>query len=182
MSVECWLRKIFPLITISILQPKRKEFVDFWDGFEAQCSTAGLSSKVPACMKKLLTICGYNSAWSFKALTEESLADLEGYIENNHRKDADEFAEYKDIKPFKFLPGHRALIFGIKSDIADFENTKRPRKDVKKKPPVNEVDIQANLLNQLACFTSKLNLQADWSNSNSIDSILLNIQWNWWFY
>lgn len=118
-------------------------------------------------MKKLLTVCGYNSTWSFKSITEENLSDIEKYIEKHHRKMADEFEEYVHIKPFEFLPGHRAMIFGIKSEIDDFkkEDNKRPKKNVKSKPVLKESDTQIALLNQMSAFTKGLKLQADWSNS-----------------
>lgn len=138
---------------------------DFWDEFEAQCAATGLISKVPECIKTLLTKCGYNSTWSFKSVTEEKLSEAEHFIESQYRKHADEFEEYKDIKPFKFLPGHKALIFGIKSEIDDFQENKRPKKNTKSKFILDERDIQTSLLHQMSAFTKGLDLQADWSKS-----------------
>lgn len=141
-------------------------FDDFWDGLEAQCTAAGLMmSMVPACMKKLLTITGYNSAWSFKSISEEKLAEAEDFIEKYHRKEADEFDEYKTMKPFKFLPGHKSLIFGIKSEIDEFPKNKKPKNNKKSDPVLSERDLQTALLIQMSAFTKGLGLKIDWSNS-----------------
>lgn len=111
-----------------ILQPKRKVFDDFWGSLEAQCAAAGLmTTKVPDSIKRLLTVTGYDSAWSFKSVSEQKLYEAEDFIEKHHRQDADQFDEYKDMKPFKFLPGHKSLIFGIKSEIEEFQNTKKQK-------------------------------------------------------
>lgn len=140
-------------------------FEDFWDAFESQCAATGLASKVPPSIKKLLTLTGYNSIWSFKSITEQSLSEAEDFIETTYRKDADEFDEYKEIKPFKFLPGHKALIFGIKSEISEIQDTKKSNKINKSKPVLTENDIHTSLLCQMSSFTKGLGLQADWSNA-----------------
>lgn len=150
------------------MQPKRKVYADFWDGIEAQYAATGLNSKVPDCVKKLLTISGYSSKWSFKSVTEEKLCEAESFIQNMHRKIVDEYEEYKDITPFKFLPGHRALIFGIKAEINEFQENKRPKNYVKppaKLPVLNEKDVVASLLQQMSAFAKRLRIQADWTNS-----------------
>lgn len=151
---------------MKILQPKRKVFADFWDSLEAQCKVAGLmTSMVPASIKKLLTAAGYNSAWSFKTVTEEKLSEAEDFIEKHHRLEADGFEEYKDIKPFKFLPGHKSLIFGIKTEIDEYQDMKKPKISKKSIPVLSENDLQMSLLSQMSTFSKKLGLHADWSNS-----------------
>ena len=52
-------------------------------------------------------------------MTAERLNDAEVFIEKHYRQTADEFEEYKHIKPFQFLPGHNALILGMKLEIND---------------------------------------------------------------
>lgn len=96
-------------------------------------------TKVPASITELLTAAGYHSAWSFKSVTEEKLSEAEDFIEKYYREDADEFYEYKDMKPFKLLPGHKSLIFEIKTEIDEFQNTKKQKiigKTSKKSNPV----------------------------------------------
>lgn len=114
-------------------------------------------------VKTLLTLCGYDSAWSFKSITNEKLVELESYIEKNHRKEADGFEEYKSAHPFEFLPGHNALIFGIKSEIDCFQEKKRQKKDTKPKPAEN--DLRMNLLFQMSSYTNRLKLSVDWSDT-----------------
>lgn len=116
-------------------------------------------------MKKLLTISGYDSLWSFKSVTNEKLSEAEDFIEKYHRNDADAFEEYKDVIPFKFLPGHKALVFGIQSEISEFQENKKPKKNIKLKPVLNENNLQTSLLYQIPTYTKGLDLQADWSNS-----------------
>lgn len=140
---------------------------DFWDGFEAECAASGMMmTKVPTCMKKLLTILGYDSAWSYKSVTEEKLREAEDYIEKSHRKAADELDEYKDIRPFKFLPGHKALIYGIGNELNESQARKKPKINNKKSNVVlSEKEVQMSLLFQMSAFTKKLGLIADWSSA-----------------
>lgn len=152
------------------LQPKRKQYDDFFEDFDAQCAGAGLNSKVPTCMKKLLTLSGYNSALSFKLVTEETLHDAEHFIEENHWNVVDEFDEYKNVTPFKFLPGHKALIFGIKVQIDDFQESKKLKKKMKLTAVLNEIELQTPLLHQLSSFTKNLGLKAVWTKDSLNDS------------
>lgn len=112
-----------------------------------------------------MTAAGYNSAWSFKTVTEEKLSEAEDFIEKHHRLEADGFEEYKDIKPFKFLPGHKSLIFGIKTEIDEYQDMKKPKISKKSIPVLSENDLQMSLLSQMSTFSKKLGLHADWSNS-----------------
>lgn len=124
---------------------------------------------MPTVVKKLLTICGYNHAWAFKDVDNEKVTQLESFIETRHRKVADSFEEYGEITPFEFLPGHRDLIFAIKTQILSFENSKKP------KPKSNGVqthvpdgnELKNNLINQVASYSLSLPLQTnqDWSNA-----------------
>lgn len=113
-------------------------------------------------MKKLLTLTGYNSALSFKQFTEGELDSTERFIEENHRNTADEFDEYKNVRPFKFLPGHKALIFGIKSQLEDFQAKQKITKKVKKSVP-NENELHIALLNQISSFAKDNQLEVVFS-------------------
>lgn len=115
-------------------------------------------------MKKLLTLTGYNSSWSFKCVSNEKLREAEDFIEKYYRKEADEFEEYKDMKPFQFIPGHKEFIFGIKEEINESQQTKKP-KTSKKSNALSENDIKMSLLVQMSAFSKRLGLTADWSNS-----------------
>lgn len=114
-------------------------------------------------MKKLLTLCGYDSTWSFMSVTDDKIPGIEEYIEQNHRKNADDFEEYKNVKPFKFLPGHKALIFGIRSEIDNLQKNKRIK--MKPKTVLSEDELQMSLLQQMSKFTSGKGLKIDWTSS-----------------
>lgn len=117
-------------------------------------------------MKKILTLCGYNNAWAFKEVDYEKIVNIEKFVEAKHRKIADSFEEYRDIKPFEFLPGHHALILGIKAEILSMENSKKPKPSkAKKKNILDEDELKAILINQITTFSSNLSLKMDWSHA-----------------
>lgn len=149
---------------LRILQPKHKFYENFWEQFEAECSSAGIMSTIPACMKTILDACGYNSAWSFKSISEEKLTSIEEFIEKKHRKLVDQFQEYEDITPFEFLPGHRDLILGIKDEVEKVQQTKKPKKVVNAQS-TSEKDICRSLLKQMSTFSKGLKLNIDWTNA-----------------
>lgn len=157
------------------LQPKRKIYEDFWEEFEGECAAFGLVSTIPACMKRILTVSGYNSALSFKSIDESKVQELELYIEANHRKTADEFPEYAEIKPFQFLPGHRSLILGIKDEILNIQTekkqkfTKKSRRD--EDEPRDEQSLELSLRNQMSAYANGIGLNLDWTQS--INNIVL---------
>lgn len=78
-------------------------------------------------MKTILSVIGYNSSYSLITITEEKLDELEKYIEENERELIDSIDIYKSKKPFKFLPGHRVLIFGIKEELLKRSDNKKPK-------------------------------------------------------
>lgn len=116
-------------------------------------------------MKKLLTACGYNHAWAFKEVDNEKVTQLESFIETRHRQIVDSFDEYREIKPFEFLPGHRDLIFAMKTQILSFENSKKAKaKSVPARVP-DENELKQILIDQVSSYSSSLTLQLDWSNA-----------------
>lgn len=121
-------------------------------------------------MKKLLTVCGYNHPWVYKDVTNDKVKKLEEFIETRYRKLADEFEEYKEIKPFTFLPGHRDLIFAVQAQFKSLQNTQRaqpPMKPSKRKNAVpNDDELKMMLIDQLTSYSvNKLSLKLDWSKS-----------------
>lgn len=121
-------------------------------------------------MKEILDSAGYNSAFSFLTITEEKLPELEDYIEKNCRNTADKFDTYKTTKPFSFLPGHRDLILGIKSELTKLqekqsENKRQKLSKSNKSQVLEEIDVKTSLIKQVNVFSSGLNLKIDWSNS-----------------
>lgn len=145
-------------------------FDNFWDEFEDQCAKAGLVSKVPICMKQILTACGYNNAWAFKEITDARIQELETFVQSQHRKLADSFDEYKKIDPLKFLPGHRTMIKGVQTEILSMEATKKtkasqPSSKTKTTDDLSEDTLKNMLIDQVAKYSLKKSLNSDWSNS-----------------
>lgn len=145
-------------------------------------------------MKEILTACGYNSTWSFRTITAETIAEIEEHVEKNLRTTVDAFAEYTGIKPFKFLPGHSALILGIKAELLDLQEARQakrnlplgfqlglPAQNASKKfkhgtetQSVAQLSAQSIkqqgkqlkqlLIRQLSSFSTKIGLHVNWTN------------------
>lgn len=117
-------------------------------------------------MIKILNSCGYNSALSFKLVDDKKLDELEKFVEKSHRKVADQFEEYREMKPFEFLPGHRALIFGIKEELLDLQSRKKQKvtKSKKQNHVENEETLKISLINQISSYAQKNELNLNWSD------------------
>lgn len=137
-------------------------YKDFWAVFEAECASVGLVSKLPEFMKNFLNACGYNNAWALKEVDQDKITSLESFVEERHRKMVDTFDDYREIKPFEFSPGHRALIVGIKNQILSMEESKRP-KLAKPKTKIfpDESELIKSLTSQMSRFTSNLSLKSN---------------------
>lgn len=120
-------------------------------------------------MKLILTACGYNNGWAFKEADEGKISALEAFLELKHRKLVDSIDEYKDIKPFEFLPGHRSLILGMKGQILAMEDKKKPKMKPKQKNASNERasenELKLQLIDHLSNYSIQKSLNIDWSNA-----------------
>lgn len=73
---------------------------------------------IPICVKKILTKCGFNSVFSVKNITPESVVQIEKHI-NLHGLDLIQTLDcchheyYKGQNVFKFLPGHKDVILSL---------------------------------------------------------------------
>lgn len=92
-------------------------------------------------------------------MTEDKLNELEVYIEQNIRDDIDSIDVYKSKKPFTFLPGHRALIFGIKDELLKQSEDKKPKFGNRQpnrqqifRDNWNENDLQVSLKHQISSY------------------------------
>lgn len=125
-------------------------------------ANSGLVSTIPSCIKTILSVIGYNSAYSIITITDEKLDELEKYIEENEREVIDSIDIYKSKKPFVFLPGHRALIFGIKEELLKRSGlsgcgNKKSKFDHLQNLDVNE--LRVSLQNQLTNYTAGLGMK-----------------------
>lgn len=113
-------------------------------------------------MKKILSAVGYNSAYSLLTVTDEKLNALEEYIDKNERDVVDSIDVYKSKKPFAFLPGHRALIFGIKEELLKRSEHKKSKVGHNQRAAgniLNEDDLRIMLRNQLANYGKTIGLK-----------------------
>lgn len=137
---------------------------DFWSEFEDTMANTGMISTIPLSMKTILTAVGYNCAFSFLKVTEEKLDSLETYIETNVRDAVDLFDEYKLMKPFIFLPGHRSLILGIQEELLSRQELKKPKSTKhRNQPTLTEHDLRVSLINQVSSYAKDNGVITDWS-------------------
>lgn len=77
-----------------------------------------IGETVPNCLKKVLTVCGYDTFSSITGIQNESILDIETIVNNNFRATIQSFDcshsdYYKNQAEFKFLPGHSDFLRGI---------------------------------------------------------------------
>lgn len=70
--------------------------------------------KMPTSLKVLLSEAAYTSLLSLKMFTNENITKLEDYINANYDSiRPDKFDEYKNMRLFSFLPGHREILLSL---------------------------------------------------------------------
>lgn len=77
-----------------------------------------INEKFPECVKKILSLSGYNTLSSFRKINSESITQIERTINTYFREQICELtcchsAYYINQKEFEFLPGHRDLILSL---------------------------------------------------------------------
>lgn len=97
---------------------------DAWDEIEDI-----IFEPLPECIKKILSICGYDSMLGISEIDENAVTEVEQYVNNNRniiRGLECCFANtYKKLEKFRFLPGHRILILHLSNRINEtFESKK----------------------------------------------------------
>lgn len=125
-------------------------------------------STIPSAIKEIMTAAGYNSAMSIIKIDEQKLDFIEQYVQQNCRNVVDMFKEYSNIKPFKFLPGHRECIFGIKEEILKMQNRKASKttKTSHHTIDIDEAGLQSSLENQVSNFAISIGLtNVEWGTA-----------------
>lgn len=77
-----------------------------------------IGETVPSCLKKVLTVCGYDTFSSITGIQNESILDIEKIMDGNFHATIQSFDcshadYYKNLAEFKFLPGHSDFLRGI---------------------------------------------------------------------
>lgn len=71
---------------------------------------------IPELIKKVLKAAGFDSITTLQLLTEESIKDIENFVNENSIEESS--------KQFKFLPGHRALLLNLAKKVQMIDNEK----------------------------------------------------------
>lgn len=67
---------------------------------------------IPKEVVYILTASGFDSKFSIKNLTHESIKEIEGFFNTNYSELSNGLVgtRYENTRPFRILPGHQALI------------------------------------------------------------------------
>lgn len=127
--------------------------------------------KFPNFIKKFLFDSGFDSAAALKTIEKSTIDNLEEFVKNrlDLLKNSDYVNETEDLKknPFKFLPGHRALILCLPKDIDHYLSEKEKEKEKAKIIRTIEV-LKSLLVKKLSDFATQNSLQ---SHAQSVSAI-----------
>lgn len=82
---------------------------------------------LPMCIKKILIGTGYDTILSLRNITLKTINHIESHVNNRNPDIVQEFdccheAFYKNLKPFKFLPGHCDMLLSLSNTLSNREN------------------------------------------------------------
>lgn len=149
--------------------------------------------QIPKCIVSLLMKAGYNSSHSLKSLDENKIDSIEKFFDENkqilNEVGGRHNQTYKNLKKFKFLPGHRDMILSIPELLPDIEaamqrahsktKAKTANKCLTKKHAESEIALKQQLFNGLknAARKHKFEMFANiLSDSNFVDFEKINGQ------
>lgn len=106
---------------------------DFWQQYEKK-----FGEKLPQCVVKLLSECGYNLMSTINDIRAEHIDDIEMFIEQNFRGVIDGLnccnaSTYQNQNQFKFLPAYRNLILGLPAKIQAMKTEGKKNVESRKK-------------------------------------------------
>lgn len=104
---------------------------------------------------------------SILEINDDRVKELENFLETNCRFVIDKFPEYKNTKPFMFLPGHRECIFGIKTEILKLQNNKKSKTTTQRGRMLGQEELKVTLAQQVAAYANIIDgfdcSNVDWS-------------------
>lgn len=135
-----------------------------------------LGNTIPELIVQLLFRAGYDNAFSILDIDESDLKLIEEHAEQKSQDLLLKSGTYSEVKPFRFLPGHKKLIYSLPKKIHGFKN-KRCRKNLFNIPEVQaqvqtlaeetiELDSESEIAKLKENLLSKLNKSASVVNSN----------------
>lgn len=98
-----------------------------WSEIEAK-----IGEVLPLCVKKILCFCAYDSFNTLRELNAQKICEIEKCVVDCGEKLVSELDcchsnTYKNLKSFKLLPGHRALLLDLPNHIPTHSNASSSR-------------------------------------------------------
>lgn len=83
---------------------------------------------IPKEVVYILTASGFDSKFSIKNLTHESIKEIEGFFNTNYSELSNGLVgtRYENTRPFRILPGHQALIKSLPQYIEHIQEINQP--------------------------------------------------------
>lgn len=133
-------------------------------------------SKYPKFIKDVLKATAFDTLAALRVLGKNSIEQIESAVNANKTlvKDTvyvDDQGNFKN-SPFKFLPGHEALLLSISVDIEKFLQKKSAKKSEKQKPPIK--DLKSQLMNKVNKYLKirKIDLKIEFGDLTNFTSIV----------
>lgn len=101
---------------------------EFWDCFQLYLG----NNKLPSFLVEILKSTGYDSSIAIELLDSEKISEIETFIETNYgcAHSLLKNTVYENSEKFKFLPGHRVLLLGLKTYADKYLNSGLKKKKV----------------------------------------------------
>lgn len=157
------------------MQPKKK-LNKFWKKFQAY-----LGNNIPEFIVDVLCSTGYDSALSLADLNDDDIPIIENHVSQKSKCLLRKFDLYSEEGAFEFLPGHRKLLFTLKSRAISFiEENKKLHVETESENCVDEVVLLKEeeiivlknyLLNKLSSQSRTLGLGLEFEDKNIVTSI-----------
>lgn len=125
--------------------------------------------KFPSCLKVILTKSGYDNNYAFEAICEDNVVKIENFV--NENKHIVKKTVYEKSVPFKFLPGHRAIILDLPRKIAEFKN-KQANKQTETSTvsselnPDREEELKNLLINKLINYSKYVKFELKFNKTH----------------
>lgn len=150
----------------------------FWIKFQSY-----LGNTIPQFIVDILCSAGYDSALSISELNDDDITVIENHVlqKSELLKNSDSYTEnLAENSPFTFLPGHRKLLFTLKSKATNFiEENKKSIVD-NKSISTEEIELFSDeelkvlgndLLRKLSTYSQTIGLGSTFQDTNIVTSI-----------
>lgn len=106
--------------------------------------------KIPACLKMILTLTGFESKLSIATINDKKLDEIEFFVNSKSIDIASQLSccsaeQYQSQTKFMLLPGHRAAILEIVDCLQRKQKRKRLKKSMTAQMPIVETVTEGNV-------------------------------------